>query len=351
METVSPLHPEGSSSGSGRSPNEDNANNGSPIAPVGGGTSTGQAYIASFSSRRHLMPHWRNVLAAPRIDQCGSVTVLSFTRRARGLGLQSSHELSGSDLNASSLTAALGLDPGAALSLESNQRLLPRGVLVSDLSKPLINILGPTFHLSPEVFEEHLVRSGYTTTSYWDRDSSTWPTRFLHNKYISSLRWYSLVLRKDMEPRDSHSRNLLLGGYLNWERYFRRVEPQEEIIKHERFLSTSTNIWRQEWPISSVNRPLKRRLILREDGKCLVDTSEEDELEEVNSINHRPNEELDLVAWEEKVTFCWGRLDQGRVRTFPEPTRLQMPKPQQSLTGSQPSFSSIHSLICDSTTP
>ena len=282
----------------------------------------GLDYIKSFSSRPGLMPHWRNVLAQSRNGNRGSVTVLSFgSQEGGGLVLQSSHELSGDDLNAQSLATALGLDPPPDSGPVSNLKPSPqRAVLVSDLSEALINSLGPTFHLGPDVFEEHLIRSGYTDTSYGDRDSGTWPTRFLRKQHVS-LCWHSLVMRKDVEPRDAFSRELLLQDALEWQRAFTARRPGGATVWRRRHLHALTNIFRQEWPLSSVYHPLKRRLVMgeREEGigrkECLIDIGEDDELQEVEQPADRPDNELSVVAWEERVTFCWGSWNHGRLRT------------------------------------
>ncbi|KAK3368277.1 hypothetical protein B0H63DRAFT_74249 [Podospora didyma] len=285
-----------------------------------GSTRTGDpqdsSYVASFLSRQHLMPHWRNVLARPRNRSCGSVTVLSFSSsssssQSGGLTLQSSHELSSYAVNPSSLTAALTPDLNAGLEQADSNVLssLPRAVLVSDLSEPLINSLGPIFRLSPETFEEHLIRSGYTSTSYQDRDSSTWPTRFLPKQHVS-LRWHSLVSRKDTEPRDASSRRVLMEDMMEWRRSFGKG-PGGKIMWHTRLLSKLTNIFRQEWSLSPTSRPLKRRLVMSDQPRGLIDIGEGDEFEEVEK-GPRADEELDVVAWEERVTFCWGSWNQGR---------------------------------------
>lgn len=286
---------------------------------IDGGETETETYIESFTSRRHMMPHWRNVLSSPRNDDCGSVDLLSFSRSAGPdggvLALQPIARLDALNLRPRALAAALGPDYQA----HRNPGL--KAVFVTDLCKPLINSLGPIFHLSPEAFEEHLVGSGYTAESYEEADPSTWPTRFLHRQHVS-LRWHSLVLRENMEPRDAHMRRLLLNNELEWKRSFTRGRVRKRLEWHKRFLFTLTNIFRQEWSLSSVYRPMKRRLVKSDETPrpALVDVGDGDgdELEEPDQLDRLPESEMDIVAWEERVTFCWGSWGQGRVRRCSE---------------------------------
>ncbi|KAB5549450.1 hypothetical protein GE09DRAFT_1288095 [Coniochaeta sp. 2T2.1] len=181
-----------------------------------------------------------------------------------------------------------------------------------DLSRELINSIGPALCLWPEVFEEHLVKSGYTAASYEDAESSTWPTRFLRKQQVS-LRWHSLVRRRDMEPRDIHSRRLLLNGELEWKRAFREGGPgSREGRWQTHSLHAIPNIFRQEWSLSSVNRAMRSGLVEGE-RRGLIDISKGDEQEHAGELQHTPENEMDIVAWEERVTFCWGSWGLGRV--------------------------------------
>lgn len=267
-------------------------------------------YILSFQSRRHLMPHWRNVLAPSRGFNRGMISLNSFFRppeeSGSGLALEGELRLEAQGMTPTSLMEALG--PSSAY----QQRADIKAILVSDLSERLINSIGPVLHLSPEAFEEHLVKSGYTPASYEDPGSSTWPTRFLQKQQVS-LRWHSLVRREDVEPRNEDHRRQLLTRGLSWDRAF-PAEQRGKVRWRDRYLVTKTNIFRQEWPLSVVYRPLQSRLV--QDGMTggLIDVGEGDELTEWYMLNRRPESEMDIVAWEECVTFCWGQWGSRRVR-------------------------------------
>ena len=63
-----------------------------------------------------------------------------------------------------------------------------RLVVVEDLGPSLINLLGATFDLSPEFFEEHLYRSDYRGYRASEPSPSTWTTSNLQKNYVS-LAW------------------------------------------------------------------------------------------------------------------------------------------------------------------
>jgi hypothetical protein len=126
-------------------------------------------YIESFRLNRHLMPHWRNVLSPPRVKSSGSISLLWFET---GTGILDRKQIPSEHLHPESLAETFTRDADGIVSP-------PQAVFVRDISSRILNTLGPTFNLSPESFEEHLVRSGYTAFSYLDPEPSTRPTRFL----------------------------------------------------------------------------------------------------------------------------------------------------------------------------
>ena len=52
-----------------------------------------------------------------------------------------------------------------------------RLIVTSDLSTALIECLGTSLSMSPEVYEEHLINSGWRNGTYNDEESDTWVTR------------------------------------------------------------------------------------------------------------------------------------------------------------------------------
>lgn len=56
----------------------------------------------------------------------------------------------------------------------------------------MISLLGGALHMSPEFFEEHMINSGWSGSSYGDAEADTWNTRSA-NKDYSSVNWYRPV--------------------------------------------------------------------------------------------------------------------------------------------------------------
>lgn len=63
-----------------------------------------------------------------------------------------------------------------------------RLIIVEDVCLDLIHLLSVTFSLSPEICEEHLIRSGWTQ-HYRDSGSESWNSRRIAREHVS-LRWH-----------------------------------------------------------------------------------------------------------------------------------------------------------------
>ncbi|KAF2177489.1 hypothetical protein K469DRAFT_358467 [Zopfia rhizophila CBS 207.26] len=123
-----------------------------------------------------------------------------------------------------------------------------RYILIEDLSPPVIEIVGSTFWLNPEFFEEHLNRSGYRGDSYGDPHPRTWNTNATPKDY-ASVRWFRPVQRTRMKPLSELDRDTLLRknggtGSLYW-----KSDTTESTSR--KVMRLTTNIFRQEWPIIS----------------------------------------------------------------------------------------------------
>lgn len=129
-----------------------------------------------------------------------------------------------------------------------------RIIMIEDLSVDLISALGSIFRISPEFFETHLHRSGYGEKSYNEPDLRTWNTRLIENNFIS-FQWYRPVLRKYAHPLDLAERMALVQGHgVRWEEE-KQIAVKEggklKTITKRHELLTTTNIFRQEWLIST----------------------------------------------------------------------------------------------------
>ncbi|OBT70248.1 hypothetical protein VE03_00021 [Pseudogymnoascus sp. 23342-1-I1] len=116
------------------------------------------------------------------------------------------------------------------------QRLL----IVPDLAPQIINLLGNLFGFSPEVFEEHLINSGYNGAKYDDKSAHTWPTAKM-NKSYASIKWYRPVLRLDEAPFSNRDLEVLLDPAQG--RLKRTPDNDEDV----RVCQIQSNIFRSEW--------------------------------------------------------------------------------------------------------
>ena len=130
-----------------------------------------------------------------------------------------------------------------------------RFIIVEDLSVELIEILGSTFSISPEFFEEHLINSGWQNGKYQDREADTWITRGMEKNY-TSIRWYRPTLSKSSRPNSAADRIKLLdpeNPILLWtEAVSVHTSNQATTIKgvkHE--ARPMTNILRQDWTLKT----------------------------------------------------------------------------------------------------
>ncbi len=285
-----------------------------------------EEHFERFRRSKFFMLHWRNVVEEPRVASGGLILMISFRN---GDGVLARQTLRGRGMGRPGTPwADAATNPDVYAGGSSRSAAVSHAIFVRDLSWHLISRLGPAFDLSPEVFEHHLVRSGYQRASYRDPDPSTWPTRFLPQQQVS-LRWFSLVTSNGIVPGGARSREWLLSRLgLHWEarsvkQQGRRVGGTTPLISHQQLYAT-TNIFRQEWPLSAVNRPGRREL--RGDDRL------GEYVEIVDNPKNRPGvfrpntqdetaaeESPDIVAWEERVTFCWGHLGPERRRKFANP--------------------------------
>ena len=159
-----------------------------------------------------------------------------------------------------------------------------RLIMVEDLSVEMIELLGSTFNISPEVFEEHLLNSGWQNGRYEDPESDTWNTRCLKKDY-ASIRWYRPVIPALRRFTSAKDREVLLdldSATLRWTEPVLVPRSKQTAVKrgvrHE--ASLSTNILRRSWDLKTK-------------------VSENDDLVSLKSP----------VAWEERATIWNKQMD------------------------------------------
>ena len=130
-----------------------------------------------------------------------------------------------------------------------------RLLVVEDLSPSLIDLLGSTFNIVPEFFEEHLHRSGYHSGKENEHPPQTWSTNSMRKSYVS-LKWYRPVTRWAQEPNSLEQRRVLLDrerglleGSYDVVHTAGNREGSVSIVKYA--IETLTNIFRPEWAMST----------------------------------------------------------------------------------------------------
>jgi hypothetical protein len=119
-----------------------------------------------------------------------------------------------------------------------------RLIVVEDLSPEIILGLGRHFGVSPELFEEHLINSGYEGADYSDLPASTWPTAGMKKSHVS-VKWHRPVLRLPVPEAPFSKQDLrdLLDPEIG------RLEYTLHSSDDLGVFSTETNIFRSEWEL------------------------------------------------------------------------------------------------------
>lgn len=122
-----------------------------------------------------------------------------------------------------------------------------RFIVVNDLSSDLIEVLRSAFDISPEVFEEHLLNSGWRNGSQVDHAADTWITRDIPKDY-TTIKWYRPVRRQLHKPATYQDRLALLDpktrktGF-KWDENVIDEFNKPHIVRHS------------SWPLSNILRP------------------------------------------------------------------------------------------------
>lgn len=121
-------------------------------------------------------------------------------------------------------------------------------LVATDLSTPLMNCLGSSLGISPEMFEEHLINSGWRDGVYKNPGSDTWMTRNMIKDY-TSIQWYRPVKRNLSSEYDADRVTLLddRAGCINLKEEIRNADGKPTKILLE--VKPSTNILRREWEL------------------------------------------------------------------------------------------------------
>lgn len=203
----------------------------------------------SFRLSGHF-PHLRSVCSGSRHDKA-NITIFDYAnstlrdRRHLSIDLIPKNRAQSQDVACSKLDECHHFICSIDLSSQVDTRL----VVVEDLGPSLINLLGSTFDLSPEFFEEHLYRSDYRGFRVSGPSPSTWRTSNLQKTYVS-FAW--------SRPGESWRLEIEPG---QWEDLLRHDTPRVETVTEtykdgllrevsHRFVA-NTNIFRRSSELST----------------------------------------------------------------------------------------------------
>ncbi|KAK0622762.1 hypothetical protein B0T14DRAFT_152819 [Immersiella caudata] len=287
----------------------------------GGAPEPTLSYLEQFRDWgvRERMPHWRNILFDGRNPDAGTVTGVYFTRTQATWMMQRWTALS-REVQPLTITQPPAVNTAFG-PFPPGPPAIVQALIVNDLSNLMMDCLGPNLNLSPEVFEEHLVRSGYTPASYDDPDTITWLTHLLPKKSVS-IRWHSPLLRQDEQPRNMAERRMLVNKGIEWKEQA-GTDTKGWPITEDCRLSTLSNIFRRDWPLF-IPRGKSPKKPEKDSWQHIREKKEQEQKEK--------NGEYQVVAWEECATFSWGQLRDGQFI----PILMLDPLPQLQLESPRP---------------
>jgi hypothetical protein len=173
-----------------------------------------------------------------------------------------------------------------------------RIILVEDLCSESIEILGTTFGLDPEMFAEHLNRSGYDAEDYSETDAERWNTSHLAKDFVA-MTWCRPVYQNPLltdwlrAPRkllneDDEGQNDMSS--VTWRDPIFTIAGKRNRLAREHQLRVETNVFRPSWSLSA--------------GSIGIDS-------QLRTVSHTPERPLDELrstlvpaAWQERASFC-----------------------------------------------
>ena len=132
--------------------------------------------------------------------------------------------------------------------------LTHRVIVVEGLSTQVIEILGSELEIAPELFEQHLINSGWQDGDYQDCEASTWNTRVMKRPY-TSIRWLRPGTSNSPNPLSARIQRDLLQppGRLSWDESILAPDCNDGLtrydVRHE--VTAATNIIRPSWDLKT----------------------------------------------------------------------------------------------------
>lgn len=201
-------------------------------------------YAKEIQRLRKYMPHLRNVQKPSRahhraeikcLDFSGSQLVFNESRELESTAFQSENDF---------VQSLIGDIPS---------RVDHRVLIVDDLSDTLVSVLGSCLHITPELFEEHLLNSGWHAPSYGDGPTDSWSTRNLAKNY-ASVKWFRPIQRTLTRPYEERpSKETIYPPSIpgSWEE---RSSPKRRIMHS---MVPLVNLLRRPWGTKIASEPFQ----------------------------------------------------------------------------------------------
>ncbi|KAL8988735.1 MAG: hypothetical protein Q9177_002240 [Variospora cf. flavescens] len=196
-----------------------------------------RVYSKEIQRLRRCMPHLENVSKVPRSHHRAELSCLDFS---------GGQLLSNKIHRLRSKTRKSEEDFVQSLVGNIPSEVSDRFLIVDDLSDKLIYLLGTCLHITPELFEEHLLNSGWHNNSYNDRDTDLWSTRNLAKNYVS-IRWFRPIEGRVCRPYLEQDSGVMLDPLATPDSWEEDCGPTYRILHSTRPL---VNLLRRPWEAS-----------------------------------------------------------------------------------------------------
>ena len=204
-----------------------------------------KTYTSTIKILSSRLPHLKNVQEQ---SLCRNVNVTCYDYADNALASATAFQQSG---RTSELRTAEGMSLGQYLGNTPSDNVQLRLIVASDLSTALIECLGTSLSMSPEVYEEHLLNSGWRNGMYDDNEPDTWITRDMKKSH-TSIRWYRPVKRTLRQPYSTVERKQFLtsGTHpFSWTEAVLDEHGKPHGVKHQ--LRPRYNILRRDWQMNT----------------------------------------------------------------------------------------------------
>lgn len=257
-------------------------------------------YWQKIGPLTHFMPHLKAVCPPKgRHKHAGKITCVDyFSHGDSRVGIT---------IDMSNVRSCSGRKPAIRqlkdLRTVKDTSVRSRIILVEDLCSESIELLGTTFELDPEIFAEHLNRSGYDDEDYSETDAERWNTTHLEKDFVS-MTWCRPLYQNPQltewlrAPRKLLNKNLDRPDGMSsvtWRDPIFTAAGKRNRLASKHRLRVDNNIFRRNWSLSAGTAGLNGQLRLTERRSKMP-------LSEL-----RPT--LVPTAWQERASFCRIRED------------------------------------------